>query len=308
MENINYVDLNRCNNSDRANYRVNAERNLRFFNQIIAGLKDIPPGARDLFDKPRGENAFLMKRISEVGKVELEDVERFNNADEILNLSACFTDNFGCTSVARNGVIGQTLDLYDVGLSIVREKNSLYVTIPPYLAVFGMNENLAFCTNYLQGPVKQGVPVSQIRRDLLRQDAMEGCFDYLKNISRSTTVNFLLSDGKKVVDLEVAPDKTLVHEQHLSGGNYFNAHTNHFVEGDIIRDDCCPRLKRAAELLGRGERIEKILDDSQISLPVAPNHLGVRFGSIIKAIMDVRNRLFFYKGPEDSEYKVLAVN
>lgn len=308
MANIDYVDLNRCNDSDRANYRANAENNLRFFNEIMGRLEDIPSDAKDLFDKPRDENAVLMERISELGKIELEEAENFNIVDEILNLSTRFTDNFGCTSVGRNGIIGQSLDLYDVDLSIVREKNSLYVTVPPYLAVFGMNENLAFCTNYLQGPVKQGVPVSQIRRNLLRQDTIESCFDYLESIPRATTVNFLLSDGKKSVDLEVAPDKSLIHEQNLNGGNYFNAHTNHFVKGDIIGDGSCPRLKRAVELLGNGERIEKILDDSQISIPVVPNQLGVGFGSIIKVIMDVRNRLFFYKGPTESEYKIVPLN
>jgi len=291
---VNYVDLNRCNEEDLIGYKTKAEGNAAIFHSMFGGTKSSLLGMGASLVRVDRKNKDLMQRISDISGVPLRTVKMINLGDEAMN--------FGCTSVAMDGVIGQTMDLYDVELSIVREEGALYATFPPYLTLMGMNKKLAFCTNFLQSSVGRGVPVSQIRRNILRQEDLEGVVDYLGAIKRANSANFLISDGERVLNVETTRKECRVFEEKKAEHGRFNAHTNHLIQGDILDDTSCPRLSRAVDMLADGAEIEEVLDDKEISIPIEEG-----FGSIIKVVMDVKEGMMRYKDPRMEDYEELQV-
>lgn len=249
--------------------------------------------------KTGGENEGLLRRISELSGVPRDVVDGINCSDEALNM--------GCTSIGRNGVIGQTLDLFTVELCLVREGGALYITMPPYLTLMGMNVNLAFCTNYLSGSVQGGVPVSHLRRNLLRQSSLDDAINYLDCTAKTTPVNFLLTDGETVLDVESLPAGIRVYAAQKDERGTFNAHTNHIIYPNIMEDHECPRLQQAVRLLENGVPLEEIFEDKTINVPVNPLNNGIGFGSIVKVVMDVKNHQLKYKDPSMTEYKTVQL-
>ena len=304
MSKINYIDLNRLNQEDIEGYKAKTESNLRTFSKVF-GVSMFTSGKYS-FEKPKGRIRNLMQKISDITSIPLDDIESVNMSDEMLNDSS-FTDQmFGCTSMgaetATGKIIGQTMDLFTVDLSLVREGGSLYITMPPYLSLMGMNEHLAFCTNHMFSPVQNGVPVSHIRREILNHQSLRGFLEYLKEIKVTTSVNYLITDGEKTLDIEVTPEGIRVHDQITGKFGRYIAHTNHLVDPGIDSDKSCSRLSRAVELLGKGKTIDSILDDPGITVPITPFNLSVGFGTIIKTIMDVNNKTLYYKEPSEKEY------
>lgn len=302
---ISYINLSENNEVNNEGFRQKAQTNIALFSILLEpNYKE--NYARLKLQKPTGENKKLMQRLSEITYISPETVEVINAADELLNISPNFQRMFGCTSVGKNGVIGQTMDLFTVELSIVREGNNVYVTMPPYLALMGMNEHIAFCTNHLPAEVNPGVPVAQLRRNILRQETIEDAIKYLENVPRTTNVNFLVSDGTKMIDIESTPAKLIITEAIPTKDGKYLAHTNHIIEGSITKDRSCPRLMRAAELLSQGAEISTILDDRCIDLPIQTfGRIG--FGSIIKTIMDVKNKSIYYKEPGEKTYSYIRL-
>lgn len=216
--------------------------------------------------------------------------------------------NGGCTSIAQNGVIGQTLDLFTVDLVVVREGDAVYITMPPYLTIMGMTPRLAFCTNFINGEVKDGVPISSIRRNLLRQQSLGQAINYLLNVDRATLANFLVSDGENAVDVELSLNSTRIHQQRKNELGEYCAHTNHLVCPNFEDDEQCPRLKRAVELLKEGKDIAAILDDSVIRQRIMPvPFFDVDFGSIVHVSMDVKKKKMLYRDPSMKEYQTIDV-
>lgn len=298
MKEISYCNLN--NGLGRQDYRKNVLANIEIFKKIF---QRHPEKLRGIFDFPQDLNYQLMEHISKFAGVPLSTVLGMNLADEALN---SITDGwFGCTSIGKGHQIGQTLDLYTVDLAVVREGDTLSLTMPPYMTLMGMGRHLAFCTNHLFSTVCEGnTPVSYMRRELLRLESLKDAINYLNSIKRMTSVNFLLSDGSQVVDLEVTPQEVKV----WPAKDGVCAHTNHLVEPNFFEDNRCTRLSRAMELLSKGEELKTILDDFDIFVPVtsSPGE-DIGFGSIVQVIMDVKEKTLRYRGPEMGDYRIATI-
>lgn len=287
-------------------YSSKAKDNLKLFEMIFGVSPDLFKNAK--FEIGQDENKDLLQKISEISNLPVDTIHGVNCADEALNAQDLAL--FGCTSVGINGLVGQTMDLFTVDLSIVREKDALYITMPPYLTLMGLSKNLAFCTNYIPGPVRRGVPVSHLRRNLLRHKSLEEALDYLKSVERTTNVNFLITDGKKVVDAEVTPEEVLVHDQVFRGDKFFFVHTNHLLSDTIFNDGYCPRLRKAVSMVQDSKSHQEIFDANGINMPVYEQGTagsGIGFGSIVKVVMDVKNKSLSYKDAFMDEYKKLEL-
>ncbi len=300
MRPISYFNLETLEGKDE--YVLKANENVELFEKIFR----VSP---DLLNQPRfkiggDENGGLLKKISEITGIPTEIVQGVNCADEALNAQDLAL--FGCTAVGIDGVVGQTLDLFTVDLSIVSEKDALYITMPPYLTLMGMSKNLAFCTNYIPGSVKKGVLVSHLRRNLLRQKSLDEAVNYLKSVERTTNVNFLITDGKKVVDAELTPEEVILHDTVFRNNKFFFVHTNHLLNDTIFNDSYCPRLKKTVRMVQDSKSHQEIFDAFGINMPVCEN-FGVGFGSIVKVVMDVKNKTLSYKDTFMDEYKKLEL-
>lgn len=283
-------------------YISKSKQNIKLFESIFRMSPE--KFNNQAFEVPEGENSELIKKISQTTGLSFEITKGVNRADEALN-SQDLINMFGCTAIAKNNVVGQTMDLFTVELCLVREKEALYVTMPPYLTLMGMSKNIAFCTNYIPGIVQEGVPVSHIRRDLLRQKNVDKCIKYVEGIKRTTPVNFLVTDGNKTVDLELTPDDVKVYDAAKNGKDEYCAHTNHLIKPNFVEDKYCPRLKKAVQLLQKNEKLENILDNEGIYMPVLPITGDYGFGTIVQVVMDVKNRKFTYKDNSMKEYKTI---
>jgi len=302
MQQISYFDMKTHEGIDT--FRQKARNNLKIFKSIF-GMDPVVATKMGLA-QPTGADEELVQQISDLTGASRKVIEGVNYTDELLNVHPDFADAFGCTAVARNGVIGQNLDLFTVDLSVVREGGALYITMPTYLSFFGMNKHLAMCTNYLPAPVKTGVPVSQMRRNLLRCESIEQALDYLSSIKRTTSVNFLISDGDKVVDIEVSPRKVRVHEAIEDDYGQFLAHTNHVLVHDIRQDRSCSRLAGAVRELQANKELEEILFDKSVYVPIE-KYGAVGFGSIVSVVMDPKNGVMRYKDPFMDQWEELHV-
>jgi hypothetical protein len=300
---ISYVDLDRADASDIAEYRRKVDSNIEMFCEMFG---DSGRGmCRKLANfEGDSENVDLMWRIGDITGLSDELVRMVNFSDGFL--SSGLMDRLGCTAIGRAGVIGQTMDLYDVDLSVVREGGAVYVTFPPYLTLMGMNNKLAFCTNYLESEVRGGTPISQIRRSLLRKRVINEAIDYLEEVRGANSANFLLSDGHSIVDVEMTSEGCNVLIERYEEFGRFNAHTNHLVNEGIIEDMSCHRLTQAVDMLVDKRSMEEILDSEGISIPMDKSR-GIGFGTIVKVVMDVRNGTFMYKDFRMNGYEMLGV-
>src|SRR3989344_7566302 len=99
-----------------------------FFNlDTLEGLEDYVRKSRinlEMFEKLFGsdtpefsaegceENIELMRKISQMTGMPYDKVLLVNLTDELMSCTFDFNQNFGCTSVGRNGIIGQNLDFF----------------------------------------------------------------------------------------------------------------------------------------------------------------------------------------------------
>ncbi len=304
MQQISYFDF--CTKEGLDLYISKARSNADLFNKIFHFSPEGFRKKNPKFKVSGEDNVKIIREISQITRLPLELVEGINLGDEILH-SQGLPEGFGCTSVSLDGVIAQTLDLFTVDLSLVKEQDALYVTMPPYLTLMGMNKHISFCTNVVAGPVQGGIPVSHMRRDLLRCKSLNETLDYLKSIERATSVNFLISDGRNVVDAEVTTSNVNVYGSvENKNGIKYCAHTNHLVHPDFLSDNSCSRLKRAVSLLKKSKNLDFILQDSHINVPIFYQQ-EIGFGSILQIIMDVGNGKLCYKDPFMKNYGELQL-
>lgn len=307
-----------------AAYQRKAQSNLAFLRTFFNPLERNPS-----LQRTEGENRKLVERIHQLTGISEDEIEAVNCGDEFLR-NAPANLAFGCTAIARNknpnnrgifnvcdtpptveiggshpfvtndevsqtnGSIGQNLDLFAVDLAVIREGDTLYLTMPPYLALFGMNEHLAFCTNYLSSPVSSGVSVAQMRRNLLRCNSLDAAVEYLRSIPRATAANFLINDGEEVRDIEISSEAVKVHQQLTDSYGFYFAHTNHFLSKDIREDNSCARLSGAVQGLQEGKELEDILLSRGVYVPVE-SFGPLSFGSLITVVMDVKKGTFRYR-------------
>lgn len=295
MTPISYFNL--INGLGLPEYKAKALANIDLFTKIF---NTTPEDLKSYFTLPVDKNYKTLERISFLTGIPIDVVEGINVIDETLNFQ---TDSwYACTSVGRKDRIGQTLDLYTVDLCVVREPDAIYLTMPPYLTLMGIGRDLAFCTNHLFSGVTEGkVPISYMRHELLHKSTLIEAMNYLDSIARRTSVNFLISDGQDVVDLEVSPEAVKI----ISPEKGFVAHTNHRVDPTFYRDKQCSRLSRAVELLEKNENIETILDDPEVYVPISYVNSPVGFGSIVQVIMNLKEKSISYKDSTMTKYHTI---
>lgn len=309
MEQVSYCNLDTGEGLE--SYVKKAHANVKLFEKILGDRADVIGQMVNFHDT--SANVELLKKIAQLTGLSELTVKGVNVADEVMNMNGI--NLFGCTSVGAGTKIGQTLDLFTLDLCVVREGGALYITMPPYLCLMGMGPHVSMVTNFLSGPVRpNGVPISHMRRSILRQDrASDVCERYLYHIERANTVNFLVADDRgDMFDIELGPDqKIIIHDSErvrpltlpdgLPAGRPrqegFLAHTNHFVQRNWTEDRVCPRLIRAIELLRQEKPLDEILEDSFIDHAPMEFTPDYGFGTIIKVIMDVKDKTFTYKDP-----------
>lgn len=284
-----------------ASYKEKVYINNQVFRTLFGGS---PSDFADKLEFPEGPNLDLINLIHKKYEVSLNYVKGINLSDECINLQSAahlqqyLHKGFGCTSIAKQGVIGQTLDLFTVELCIVREGGCLYVTMPPYLCLLGLGPSIAMCTNHLFDQVRfSGIPVSFIRRQLLRCKSLEDAVDFLSKCQPTTSVNFMLSDGKKVINVEVSRKGIRVLEPEKDQ----LAHTNHVIS-TYQTDKFCPRLNTARKLLSQGEEVAQILDADGIVQPIQ-----AEFGTIISVWIDPKTKTLGYRDPDQKTYTQLTL-
>ena len=150
MQKTTYVDFD--TGEGVLTYTKKAKRNIAFFASLFANVNELP------FQKPEGENKQLIEKICRLTALSQLKVEMINYGDELLNAEGRLLENFGCTAIAKNKSVGQTLDFFTVDLTIVREKDCLYVTMPPYLALLGMNKIWLFAQIIYPVPLRLAFP------------------------------------------------------------------------------------------------------------------------------------------------------
>ncbi|GEM_PF-5790565 len=294
MTQISYFDFSTKEGLDE--YCRKAYTNVKLFERIFrTSAENLCDSGFEIPDA----NKELIKNIANITGLSIKTVEGINCGDEALDLNGGLS--FGCTAIAKNGCVGQTLDFFTVELALVREADCLYITMPPYLCLIGMNQNLAFCTNYIGGKVQSGIPISHLRRNILRHKTITEVLDYLNKVEKTSPANFLLCDPKHTIDIESCPKGITKYEEECF------AHTNHILNGTIFSKEPCARLQRAGHLLKNNDTIEHILEDNKVKVPITKFAKGTGFGSIIQVIMDTNKKEIKYKDSHMKEYEIMRV-
>ncbi len=290
MEKTSYFNFNTGEGLDT--YREKALRNLSAFATIFGFNPGI--ATRLPFQDVNDKNQQLISEIATHTQLPIADVQGMNYSDELLSIDPKQLLPFGCTAVGKDGIIGQNLDLFTLDLAVVRDDDALYLTMPPYLTLFGMNKEIAFCTNYLPYLVTPGVPLSHIRRNILRRHSLPEAVEYLSSVESATAANFLLSDGSQIVDVEVLSSGARKYTAIDSPSGLYFAHTNHLLQKDIRKDQSCPRLSQAVKRLEANQDLESILLGKGVYVPLE-KYDSLGFGSIITVVLDPRQGVFRYK-------------
>lgn len=286
-------------------YSEKAYTNYQIFRMLFGGSPS-DWAERVTATAKSGRNAERVTFISDHLGLAKEYVEGINLADECINFQSGANlrghlNNWGCTSVAIDGVIGQTMDLFTVELCLIREDDVIYLTMPPYLCLLGMGKHIAMCTNHLFDSVQfEGTPVSHIRRTLLDMVSLPAALQYLESIKPTTSVNFILSDGLQSVDVEVRRDGVRIIDGECLGGRRVLAHTNHLVNTPFYEEKNCLRLQTAVKELFDGKKIETILDHPHIVQPIADG-----FGTIVSVWMDPKQRILAFRDPDQTTFRCL---
>jgi hypothetical protein len=264
----------------------------------------------------QGRNWERILEISKKSGQSVDYVAGINLADECINFQSGASlrqhlQNWGCTSVAVDHIIGQTLDLFTVELCIVKDGDATFVTMPPYLCLLGMGKHLAMCTNHLFNRVNfDGIPVSHMRRTILDLTSIEEVISYLSGIKRTTSVNFIVSDGTRSVDIEVTPKHVKIITPRLLSETKLLAHTNHVLPVPFDEDKNCLRLSTATQSLlqntgsTQAERAQLALTAKDVVQPIDE---AAQFGTIITVWMDPKERILAYKDPGQETFIKLKV-
>lgn len=288
--------VNFATDEGQQSYSEKSYVNYEYFKMLYG---DSPSEWADKLSVRTGRNWDRMQFISQKFGLAPDYVAGVNLSDECINHEpgSPLHQHLGCTSVAVGPVIGQTLDLFTVELCIVREKDALYLTFPPYLCLLGMGKYLAMCTNHLFDEVDfDGVPISHIRRNLLDLASLEEAIAYLKSIKPTTSVNFILSDGTRAIDVEVSRTDVTVIQPHTGK----LAHTNHVLTGPFNEDSECLRLQTASRGLLDNKSVEDVLGHDSIVQPISD-----QFGTIITVWMDPKKKTLSYKDPDQTQFQSL---
>lgn len=191
-----------------------------------------------------------------------------------------------CTSLAGfdaegRAFIAQNVDLpghlTDLGIILRVEPDGAgeaellmytYVGLLGYLGInsFGIGVGLNMV---LSGGWRPGVPPYLIIRHLLHQRDLESCLREVERIRRASSRSLMLSDGRRVLNLEMTVEGHATIERELL------THTNHYIcedfrELDLVNPDSSTfeRLRRTEELLGpetrpSHETLRRILRDHE---------------------------------------------
>lgn len=143
-----------------------------------------------------------------------------------------------------------------------------YVGLLGYLGInsFGIGVGLNMV---ISGGWRPGVPPYLIMRQLLHQPDLESCLSEISRIRRASSRSIMLTDGKRVINLEMTVDEQAMIERELL------IHTNHYLceefrELDLVNPNSSTfeRLQRTSAILGAEKRpsydvLRRILSDHQ---------------------------------------------
>jgi isopenicillin-N N-acyltransferase-like protein len=176
---------------------------------------------------------------------------------------AGFNDDAG-TYIAQNVDLPGALE--DLGL-IVRhhpaeagEPDVLMFTHVGLIGYLGLNSaGIAVGINVVRSEGwTAGVPPYLLVRQLLRRPTLAAALDDVGRVRRASSRCFLLSDGARIVDLEMTVD------EHAVAEGDFHIHTNHFIIPELVPHDRLPpggsshaRFDRAAVLVGGRTRLDE---------------------------------------------------
>lgn len=168
---------------------------------------------------------------------------------------------FACFNQEGRAVIAQNIDLAgqltDLGIILeVRTPENApdllmytHVGLIGYLGInsygLGVGLNMVLSSGW-----RAGVPPYLLIRHLLHQRTLERCLLEIGRIRRASSRNLLMTDGIRLINVEMTVDKTRLIENDLL------VHTNHYLHKDFINCDLVepgtstyPRLERAHERL-----------------------------------------------------------
>jgi hypothetical protein len=202
----------------------------------------------------------------------------------------------GCTSVASLGgegsdgvVVGHTEDSFpeavdglylldatvtephpEVGAARSRFLSLNYSQTLPGCAAAVNEHGLVVLIDALPDPERQvGAPRHLVSRALLDLPSIEAAVELLRRTRRGAGWNYLLAQGRRVVNVEATATKVAVHEAR-SGSAY--AHANHYLDPALAaasaqpRGNSLARQQRATELARPGmsvDEMKRVLSDRQ---------------------------------------------
>lgn len=168
---------------------------------------------------------------------------------------------FACFSQEGHAVIAQNVDLAgrltDLGMILeVRtpgeEPDLLMYTHVGLIGYLGINSlGLGIGLNMVLSPGwRAGVPPYLLIRHLLHQPTLEACKREIGRIRRASSRNLLMTDGRRLLNVEMTVDNEHVLEDR------FLVHTNHYLHEEFKRCDLVspgtstyPRLERTKDKL-----------------------------------------------------------
>lgn len=170
---------------------------------------------------------------------------------------------FACFSQEGHAVIAQNVDLAgqltDLGMILEihtpgNEPDLLMYTHVGLIGYLGINScGLGIGLNMVLSPGwRAGVPPYLLIRHLLHQPTLERCEREISLIRRASSRNLLMTDGRRLINVEMTVDNERLIEDSLL------VHTNHYLHEDFIRFDLVnpntstyPRLERTKDKLGQ---------------------------------------------------------
>jgi isopenicillin-N N-acyltransferase-like protein len=184
-----------------------------------------------------------IRGIAEASGCSVRQIVAINSRNEI-SYARRRSDTEGCTVLAAcpPATDGSVLlaQNWDADVTHVEDRLTIHIDMPDgpslvtfvdagRLAMHGLNTSgVGVCGNslYADGPVnKQGLPISLIRRKLLESNSTQAALDFIHNVPRATSSNYMIADRNGViVDVEATAtdlytctpvDGVLVHTNHF---------------------------------------------------------------------------------------------
>lgn len=235
--------------------------------------------------------------------------ELISAADDDCTTVAGF--NAGAAFIAQN--VDLAGDLEDLGIVVLErpsepgEPDVLMFTHVGLLGYLGLNSaGLGVGINMvLSGDWRPGVAPYLLVRQLLRQPTLTAALSEIARVPRASSRCFLISDGTRIVDVEMTA------REHAVAEAGFHLHTNHYVIPALTAHDrypaggtSRPRFERAGGLVGDRSDLSPaklaavLRDHDRYPLSICAHQAGVLNRTIASVMLFPREgRLLASMGP-----------